>query len=194
MDLYKNNQEIDIVKVRNGDRNAFKILIEIYYDDLYLFAQNLCRDQDLSKDLVQEVFFSLWENRKNINTKSVIKGWLYQSLKNKFIDHIRKHKKETVLLETNLAELTEQFVFDENQQELNQKVSLLEKEIALLPKKCHEVFIMSKKEGLSNQEIADYLNISLKTVEGHLTKALKILREKLHEQFKILFTFFYHQK
>lgn len=191
MDLHKNNQEIDIVKVQNGDRGAFRFLIELYYDDLYIFAQSLCRNEDLSKDLVQEVFFSLWENRKNVKTKSVLKGWLYQSLKNKFIDHIRKHKKETVLVETNLAETTEQIAFGENQQELNRKVNLLEKEIELLPKKCHEVFVLSKKEGLSNQEIADYMNISLKTVEGHLTKALKILREKLRDQFKLLFTLFY---
>ena len=75
-----------------------------------------------------------------------------------------------------------------NQENLSRKIELMDREIDLLPKKCQQVLVLSKKEGLTNAEISDYLNISIKTVEGHLSNAYKILKEKLYEKFQILFT------
>ena len=75
---------------------------------------------------------------------------------------------------------------------MSKKLAIIEKEIQNLPKKCHEVFLLSKKEGLTNNEIAEHLGISLKTVEGHLTKALKTLKEKVIEKIQLLFMIFKH--
>ena len=189
MNLNAHDKNIDIVAIQNGDRKVFTMVIDLYYNEIYIFARSLCRDEAVAKDLVQEVFFGLWKKRRKLNKKTVIRGWLYQSVRNKFIDHIRKYSKETYFFEKTFSDTMDNLLQPEYQDELNRKLELLEKEIELLPKKCHEVFILSKKEGLTNNEIAEYLGISVKTVEGHLTNALKILREKLYEKIQLLFVF-----
>ena len=103
------------------------------------------------------------------------------------MDYIKKYKRETRFLEITYLETLDFIVSKENETDLKRKVGIIEKEIEQLPNKCNKVFNLSKKEGLTNNEIADYLGISIKTVEGHLTKALKILRKKLKEKIQILF-------
>lgn len=185
MNFNANGKNIDIAAIRNIDREAFKAIIDMHYKEVYLYARSLTRDEDFSKDLVQDVFFRLWEKRGKLREGVVIKGWLFTSVHNKFIDHVRKHKKEVYLLEEVYAETVNEVV-QENQDELRHKLKIVEKEIGKLPKKCHKVFILSKKEGLVNDEIAKHLGISVKTVEGHLTNAFKILREKLKEKIQFL--------
>mgnify|MGYP003670065991 FL=1 len=89
-------------------------------------------------------------------------------------------------MEMTYADALDNAIQIENREELRRKMEIVEKEIQNLPKKCSKVFLLSKKEGLTNNEIADYLGVSLKTVEGHLTKALKILREKLKDKIHVL--------
>jgi len=142
----------------------------------------------LAKDLVQEAFFGLWQKRETLNAKTVLRGWLYLSLKNKFLDHVKKYRKETYFFERTYSETMETLSQQDHQENLSRKIELMDREIDLLPKKCQQVLVLSKKEGLTNAEISDYLNISIKTVEGHLSNAYKILKEKLYEKFQILFT------
>ncbi|WP_445735747.1 RNA polymerase sigma factor [Mariniflexile sp.] len=176
--------------IQNGDRKAFDRVIESYYNEVYWYAKSLSRDEALAKDMVQEVFLKLWKNRKKVKDGTIIKGWLYRSVKNNFLDYIKKYKRETRLLEITYLETLDFIVSTENEADLKRKAEIIEKEIEQLPNKCHKVFNLSKKEGLTNTEIADYLGVSIKTVEGHLTKALKILREKLKEKIQILFLIF----
>ena len=122
----------------------------------------------------------------------VIKGWLFRSVRNKFLDHVKKNRRQTQLLETTLADTLDTFIQRQNDEGMSKKLAIIEKEIQNLPKKCHEVFLLSKKEGLTNNEIAEHLGISLKTVEGHLTKALKTLKEKVIEKIQLLFMIFKH--
>ncbi|MBA4744422.1 MAG: sigma-70 family RNA polymerase sigma factor [Muricauda sp.] len=188
MDSQGHKENIDIVAIRKGDRKVFKEVIGLYYDELYYYAKSLSRDELLAKDLVQEAFFGLWQKKELLNVNTVLKGWLYKTLKNKYLDHIKKYRKETYFFERTFSETLDSIVKEEYQDNLNQKLELLDKEIQNLPKKCKQVLIMSKKEGLTNMEISDYLGISIKTVEGHLSNAYKILKEKLNEKFQILFT------
>ena len=173
--------------IQSGDRKAFNCVVESYYDDVYWYAKSLSRDEALAKDMVQEAFFKLWEKRKKVKDGTLIKGWLYKSVKNNFLDHIKKYKRETRLLEITYLETLDFIVSNENEADLKRKAKIIEKEIEQLPNKCNKVFNLSKKEGMTNNEIADYLGVSIKTVEGHLTKALKILRKKLKEKIQILF-------
>tara|TARA_R110000868_G_scaffold291467_1_gene551831 strand:+ start:112 stop:681 length:570 start_codon:yes stop_codon:yes gene_type:complete len=173
--------------IQSGDRKAFSRIVESYYDDVYWYAKSLSRDEALAKDMVQEAFLKLWKKRKKVKEGTVIKGWLYKSVKNNFLDYIKKYKRETRFLEITYLETLDFIVSKENETDLKRKVGIIEKEIEQLPNKCNKVFNLSKKEGLTNNEIADYLGISIKTVEGHLTKALKILRKKLKEKIQILF-------
>ncbi len=182
-------ENIKIAVSKNIDRKEFKVIVERHYEEIYIYATNLCRDKDLAKDLAQDVFFKLWEKRKKINKSVLIKGWLFKSVRNKFLDHIRKYKKEIKMVELTYMDMVDEISQDRSE-ELNYKFKLVEKEIELLPKKCHEVFILSKSDGMRNKEIAAYLNISVKTVEGHLTNAIKILQYKLKESAQIFILFF----
>jgi len=179
---------IDIISIRKGSKKEFEKVVDRHYNELFFYAKSLTRDELLAKDLVQEVFFGLWQKREALNTKTVLRGWLYLALKNKFLDHIKKHRKETYFFERSYSDTMDALVQQDHQDNLSRKLELMEKEIQLLPKKCKQVLIMSKKEGLTNAEISNYLDISIKTVEGHLSHAYKILKEKLNEKFQVLFT------
>ncbi|MBC32207.1 RNA polymerase sigma factor [Flagellimonas profundi] len=192
MDLNSQEQNIDIRAIQKGDRKVFATLIEIYYEETFWYAKSLSRNDALAKDLTQEVFYKLWSKRKKIKDEVVIKGWLFRSVRNKFLDHVKKNRRQTQLLETTLADTLDTFIQRQNDEGMSKKLAIIEKEIQNLPKKCHEVFLLSKKEGLTNNEIAEHLGISLKTVEGHLTKALKTLKEKVIEKIQLLFMIFKH--
>ena len=192
MDLNSQEQNIDIRAIQKGDRKVFATLIEIYYEETFWYAKSLSRTDALAKDLTQEVFYKLGSKRKKIKDEVVIKGWLFSSVRNKFLDHVKKNRRQTQLLETTLADTLDTFIQRQNDEGMSKKLAIIEKEIQNLPKKCHEVFLLSKKEGLTNNEIAEHLGISLKTVEGHLTKALKTLKEKVIEKIQLLFMIFKH--
>lgn len=192
MDLNSQEQNIDIRAIQKGDRKAFATLIESYYKETFWYARSLTRSEALAKDLTQEVFSKLWEKRKKLKEGVVIKGWLFQSIRNKYLDYVKKTKKETYLLETAFANTLNSVIQKETEEGVSKKMAIIEKEIQNLPKKCHEVFLLSKKEGLTNNEIAEHLGISIKTVEGHLTKAFKTLKEKVIEKIQLLFMIFKH--
>ena len=188
MDSNDIGENIDLIAIQKGSRKEFEKVVELYYNELFFYAKSLCRDELLAKDLVQEAFFGLWQKRESLNAKTVLRGWLYLSLKNKFLDYVKKYRKETYFFERTYSETMETLSQQEHQENLSRKIELMDREIALLPKKCKQVLVMSKKEGLTNAEISDYLDISIKTVEGHLSNAYRILKEKLYEKFQILFT------
>lgn len=192
MDSDALDNRASVSAIRKGNRKAFSRVVELYYNDLYWYAISLGRNDDLAKDLTQEVFLKLWKKRKKLKDGVIIKGWLYMSVRNKFLDHIKKHKGETYLLETAYAETLDDVIESEGQDSLRRRLGMVEEEINRLPKKCLQVFTLSKKEGLTNNEIADYLGLSIKTVEGHISKALKILREKLKEKAQFLFVLISH--
>ncbi|QDO94903.1 sigma-70 family RNA polymerase sigma factor [Formosa sediminum] len=185
----KTGKNTEIIAIKKSDKKVFIKMVESHYDELYVYSKSLCRDELLAKDLVQDVFFKLWEKRESLNTDTLLKGWLYKAIKNKYLDHIKKHSRETFFLEKTFSDTLSTVVQQDYNENLDRKLELLEQEIQVLPKKCKQVLIMSKKEGLTNIEIANYLGVSLKTVEGHLTKAFKILKDNLNGKYQFLFTF-----
>lgn len=174
------NNYILIGSLRDGNDDAFKFLINTYNHKLNVYAFNLIHDKDLAEDIVQNVFLKIWKKRNNLKTEVSIKNLLYKSIYNEFIDQYRKNKK-TVSLEKKYLEALSSVIEQENEQSLEHLFKMVKKEIENLPPKCKQTFLLSKKEGLTNMEIADYLNVSLKSVEKHITKAFAILREKIGE-------------
>ncbi|WP_159023347.1 RNA polymerase sigma factor [Formosa sp. L2A11] len=183
------NKNNEIIAIKKGDKKVFIQFVDLHYNELYIYSKSLCRDELLAKDFVQDAFFILWQKREDLNVDTLLKGWLYKAIKNKYLDYIKKHSRETYLLEKTFSNTLTTVIKQEYDESLNRKLELLEKEIQVLPKKCKQILIMSKKEGLTNMEIANYLGISIKTVEGHLTKAFKILKDNLNGKYQFLFTF-----
>jgi RNA polymerase sigma-70 factor (ECF subfamily) len=173
----------------SGDSKAYDFLMDSYYQNLCAYAQSLCHDHAMAEDIVQNVFVKIWVKRKKINPDLSIKSYLYKSVYNEFINQYRKNK-PVIFLEKKYFEAID-LVSDIEPKELESLIKLMNAEIDNLPSKCREIFLMNKKEGLTHTEISEYLNISIKTVEGHITRAFKILTEKLGTKMEaVLFLLF----
>lgn len=185
------NNDISLIKaLKEGEEKAYNFLIDSYQQKLHAYANGLLRDHDLSEDVVQNIFIYLWKNRMNLKDDFSIKSYLYRAIYNECIDHYRKKKAVTSLEKKYIDGLN--YVLEEtDENSLEKLISLVKKEIENLPPKCKRTFILSKQEGLTNIEIAEYLNISIKSVEAHITKAFSILRKSLGEKTNgILFLLF----
>lgn len=180
-----------IEKLKKGDYDAYTLLMNDYYNNLCGYANLFTKDPSKSEDIVQNVFVKLWVYRKKIDSNIPIKRYLHKSVYNEFIDQYRKNKSVISLEEKHLKAINT--VIDNNSFDIEKLMTRVNDEIEKLPEKCKRVFILNKKEGLTHDEIAEYLQISIKTVEGHITRAFKILNQKLGKKIKsiliILFDF-----
>lgn len=165
-----------IKKLQEGDEEAFKELVLKYSDALLGYALSLSGNHHTANDLVQEVFISTFEYRKKLNHKYSIESFLYKSTYNKFIDLYYKNKSRSKLHEQYCIILNQLLIKSEDNSLMLKKMT---REIENLPKKIKEIFVLSKTSGYTNLEISKTLNISIKTVESNITKAYKILRNKL---------------
>lgn len=183
--------EIAFVKgLKKEDPRAYTYLVETYHHRLCTYAFGLVGDHDLSEDIVQNVFIKIWKQRKKLKDDIDLKNYLYKSVYNGFIDHYRKRRPVFSLEKLHIDSL-KVFVQEDAENSLERLIAQVKKEIENLPPKCRQTFLLSKQEGLTNIEIAEHLNISTKSVEGHITKAFSILRktfdEKLNGVFLLLF-------
>jgi RNA polymerase sigma-70 factor (ECF subfamily) len=167
------------------DERSFEKLFRQYFPPLISFSMNILRDEDDAREVVQKVFLGLWEKREELDLSSSLKSYLFTSVHNRSLNIIRDKRK---FQSTGIPD--EEGTFDVSLQieaiELEEKIM---DAIALLPEKCREVFELSRFEGLKYSEIADRLGISVKTVENQISKALKILREKLLRYLSLLMWF-----
>ena len=180
-----------VEKLKKGDYNAYTLLMNNYYKNLCGYANLFTKDPSKSEDIVQNVFVKLWVYRKKVDSNIPIKRYIHKSVYNEFIDQYRKNKSVVSLEEKHLRSINT--IIDDNSFDIEKLMTRVNNEIEKLPEKCKKVFILNKKEGLTHDEIAEYLQISKKTVEGHITRAFKILNQKLGKKIKsiliILFDF-----
>ena len=187
----ENNPDIIFAyRLKSGDTKAYDSLMDSYYKCLCVYAYGLTKDHAAAEDIVQNVFVTVWIKRKQINPLLCIKNYLYRSVHNQFIDEYRKNQ-PVIYLEKKYLEALDYVMEDENVN-LEELMLLVNNEIENLPNKCKRIFLMNKKEGLTHSEIAKHLDISIKTVEGHITRAFKILEEKLQQKVRPIFFLLYH--
>ncbi|WP_232758565.1 RNA polymerase sigma factor [Flavobacterium sp. ALD4] len=177
-----------ISRLKEGNEKAYNELYQLYYSDLCNYASNLCGNDDLAEDIVQHTMIKIWKKGLDLNVNTSLKGYLLKSIYNHFIDIQRKTKKETNKLERLKQEGLLDFV-EFSIEEIENTYRRIDLEIENLPKQCREVFLLGKKEGLKYKEIAIKLNISVKTVERHMSIALKKLRKKLNYSSAFLYLF-----
>ena len=169
--------------ISKGDNGAYEELFIKYYSPLVVFAYRMVDDDDTARELVQDVFVSFYEKQVGLTIHTSLKATLYQSVRNRCLNHIKREKllrshHENIFLETKDSD--SYFETSVETSELQQRLYSIIQE---LPEKCREVFEMSRFEGVPNQEIADKLDISKRTVETQISKALKYLRENLTDYF-----------
>jgi RNA polymerase sigma-70 factor (ECF subfamily) len=182
-------QEIFLYReMQEGKEYAFDFFFSFYYPGLCVYAQKMFSiNEDDSRNLVQDVFLKFWNDRKNLNVISSVRAYLFTSVKNKCLDFLKQNKRKPETFNVadihNLTEnYTDTFVLSELE-------TLLDKALEKLPGRCRDIFELSRFEGLKNREIAGNLNLSEKTVENQMTKALRILKSEFKDYLPLLLLF-----
>jgi RNA polymerase sigma-70 factor (ECF subfamily) len=177
------NSDSEIIRrIRQGDKQEFEKLFRSSYVSLVRYARTILKDHDTAEEIVQDLFFRLWQDRGTLAIESSLNGYLFRSVHNRslhFIEHqkvVDRHAGEIAASADQTAEpVTEAIYYSE----LQSKVARV---LERLPERCSVIFRMSRFEGLKYNEIAEKLSVSLKTVEANMGKALKEFRKALAEQ------------
>jgi RNA polymerase sigma-70 factor (ECF subfamily) len=168
------------LRIKLGDQQAFELLFRKYYVRLCTFSNKFLNDTEESRDVVQEVFAKIWEGRDEIDPEDSLKSYLFKITQNLSINKLRRKKVElryTEIYKLVYIEYQEFSVHDSLiAKELEEHIA---KTINMLPAKCRQIFELSRNKGLKYKEIANSLNISIKTVEAQMSKALQSLRDEL---------------
>jgi len=160
----------------------FQVVFRTYYNLLCNYAFTFTKDTEASEDIVQELFIKIWEQRRGLLQEAAIRYYLFTAIRNNCITWLRREKQLAIVPWTDheTGTLTAYYPEEPAGEEKDERL-LLEQAISQLPPKCKEVFLLSRFGKLSYKEIATTLDISPKTVENQLGKALKLLRAFLKE-------------
>lgn len=174
-------------RIKNGDQQAFELLYRRYFATLCGFANKFLHDNELAEETVQEVFLNIWKNRKDLKTNHSEKSYLFQAIQNRSfnqLDKLKNRDKYQDVLKVAYSDVDEFNAHDSLlAKELSDKI---DQSIKKLPEQCRNIFMMSRHEGKKYREIADDLNISVKTVETQMNRALKSLRTDLKDYLSII--------
>lgn len=167
-------------ELRNGDITTMENVFKAYYGKLLCFVNKLVKSREVSQDIVQDVFIKFWLNRENIDPKSSCIGLLYTMARNASLDFLKSKYSSIIPLMADVMEEPEpEASFTEKMLDSPDLEKKMEESLAGLPAQQQKVFRMSKIEHMSNKEIAQTLDLSVRTVEKHLELAKKNLRSKL---------------
>lgn len=170
--------------IKSGDEHAFRHLFDLYFVSLCRYINIYLNNYAETEELALDIFTYLWEKREQVEIKLSFKAYLFQSARNRCLNALRDRRATSSLDETLQETLQDKDYPALEMEELNR---LIQEAICALPDKCREVFLKSRHENMSNQEIATDMNISVKTVEAQITKALKRIRKFLGEGYAYLF-------
>lgn len=173
---------------RNNNLEAFEHFFKAYQPQLVAYANKFLDDWESSRDIVQEIFLSLWENKEKVNITTSLRSYLFTSVRNQCVNTIkhkiivRRHSDSTL---AQIKELEMNYYGSDNdthykiyETEIGKKI---EKTIGDLPEQCRITFELSRFEGLKSQEIAKKMDVSVRTVETQIYRALKVLKESLKD-------------
>ncbi len=174
--LYRDNQ------------HAFDEIYRRYWNDMFRSAFNLLKDKEACLDIVQELFVWLWEHRNNLHIES-LRPYLLTAVKFKVANYIKKGKIRSSFFDQ-LKGIEEPQHLLEDSLEVKEMMEIIHKFTCQLPEKSRKIFLLSRQEHLSNREIAESLNISIKTVENQMTIVLRKLKSSLAKLISILLFIF----
>jgi RNA polymerase sigma-70 factor (ECF subfamily) len=175
------------------DIKHFELLFKQIQPRLFAFCCKYIEDKELARDFVQECFIGLWENYKSV--ASSFESYLFTSARNRCLSYIRSQKihaeyEESVKLHIKEIEIHPEMPEPLTDLYLKELTAIINESIEKLPEKCRQIFMMSRYQGMKNQEIADTLNISVRTVEVHIYNALKALKVDIKDYLPASLIFF----
>lgn len=174
-------EHILIEQLKNGDKHAIEIIFKTYYQPLCGYANKILADIDCAEEIVQEIFFQLWQKREDLPEIASFKSYIYRSVHNaclNFIKHKKIEQKHTDHILYVQENAKEDFV---DLAETNQLQDKIRQAIDKLPTERKKIFLMIRYDDLKYSEVAEKLGISIKTVENQMGSALKLMRQELKE-------------
>jgi len=168
------------------DKRQFEILYKKYYQQLFALAYRYVKQQEIAEEIVHDVFITIWNKADQLNIQYSIRSYLFRSIVNSSLNHLKKEKMDT---EKRMVYLSAQdtLLADESFNESEQALlNGLEEALASLPAKCREVMYLSRFGKLKQSEIAAQMDISVKTVKNHLTYGFNKIREHLNKRKHII--------
>ncbi|MFB9053163.1 RNA polymerase sigma-70 factor [Formosa undariae] len=175
-----------VLQLKNGERITFEVLFKVYHDKLLHIAKGYLGSIEDAEGVVQNVFLKIWERKENLDQIVNINNYLFTMTKNACFDQIKHNKVKNSFSESYYQEKNDiqyHFMMDIAASALLEKELdiRIQEAIKALPNKCRHVFEKSRLEGMKHSEIAEVLNISKRTVDNHISNALKLMRLHLKE-------------
>lgn len=183
-----------VLQLLNDRKKDFRDIFDLYYQPLCHLARYYLGDEDEAKGVVQDAFVKLWEISHALNSDSNLRNFLFTLVKNSCLNILKrrqivlKHHERIRVMEIHYQIESLSRIHDDYL-ELNELKEKIDTAVKNLPEHCRVVFEMSRFEEMKNREIAEKLGVSQKTVEAHLTKALKIMRSELKDYLPLIFIF-----
>lgn len=182
------NTIIELLK--EGNESAFEQVFKEYFKRLHAYAYTFLKDEEQAEEIVQNVFCRIWEKKDLLNTDGSLKSYLYRAVHNESLNYLKHHKVRAEYEQYYTNRMAMEYEHPSKHAEVSELKKQIEKALTELPPQCRLVFQLSRFEHLKYQEIADQLNISIKTVENQMGKALRLMRVKLVDFLPLLLLLF----
>jgi RNA polymerase sigma-70 factor (ECF subfamily) len=164
---------------------SFEVLFRQYYQMLCAYAYRFVNDGDTAEEIIQDLFYKLWEKREELQINTSIKSYLFSAVHNRCLKYIEHRNVETRYKNYFLMHESEIDSEPQNASNVNEMQRIIDHTLDTLPERCSSIFKLNRFEGLKYHEIAQKLSISVKTVEANMGKALKMLRKNLKNYVEI---------
>ena len=183
-------EDLDIIDaLKKQDKKRFEVFYKKYYRPLFTVAYRYVGNTEIAEEIVHDVFITIWNKADQLNIQSSMKSYLFRSIVNSSLNHIKKEKTKSEKQSAYEMAVGQELdnVGDETNEAEEKLLKGLEDALELLPDKCKQVLYLSRFGKSKQQDIADQMEISIKTVKNHLTYGFKKLREHLekHQQLTI---------
>lgn len=181
------NEKI-LAGIKRGDQDVFKQLFDMFYHRLFLYAKSYVDQEEVARDIVQDLFLYVWRKRATINITTSVSSYLFRAVHNKSIQYLRHQQvsenyNSIQALKQKEAELLyhHEDDFTSSSLEYEEMNNVIDETLRSLPEKTKQIFSLSRKGGMTNQQISNQLQVDIKTVEYHITKALKAFKNSLKD-------------
>lgn len=172
-----NDEQELLLQLQSGNREAFEAIYHLYSKRIYGNILRMVKDPDIAQEFLQDVFLKVWEKRTEVNSDLSFKAYLFQISRNLVYNYFRRETIQRQVEHYLSSHMTEFQTEQEDNLQYKQSKELIEKAINQLPPQRRKIYIMCKIEGKSYQEVSELLKISTSTVNDHIVKATKFLRE-----------------
>ena len=185
-----NLDNVLLQQMKQGDKKALETLFKTYYSSLVKFARNILKNTEQAEDITQDVFIKIWDKRQDLENITSFKAYLFMAVRNQCFNTLKVNERKNWLddePENYENYMTNHVEANLNAKDLNGKIN---EAIELLPEKCKLTFQLSRFENLSYKEIAETMNVSVKTVENQMGKALALLRKSVLPYLNLVVLFY----